>query len=189
MGKFNTIYVNNIVFDNNILTMKEDYFLLQLYRWSNKEGIAKPELATIQKYLKVSKRTICRYEKKLIDNNFIDKIRPFEYQLLHLADTKKGNFTMLEKSLIEDPSNSIYNIMLYCHLCRLADNQGIIAISLEKLKKRVKCRINNLTDSLDYWNNLGLVKKTKIKSNKNKFYYNKYIVYNLAKEDNYIDDI
>ena len=152
--------VNNIVFDNEYLTIKEDYLLLMLYKYRDtKTNIASPKEDYLLSMLDCSKSSLNNYLGNLADRDLIIRKnrrgKSNEYKLLN---TKEGGFTILPSMLVGCKGNDLYNDMVYAHLCRLTGKNNSTQVSYARLRKRVKCRKKTLIKSLRYLEDSTLIK-------------------------------
>ena len=155
--------VNNIVFDNEYLTIKEDYLLLMLYKYRDtKTNIASPKEDFLLRMLDCSKRTLRRYTKTLEKYELVDKQtrrgKDNKYKLLNVSS---GGFTIIPSSLVATHENFLYQDMVYSHLCRLAGKSNSAWVSLDRLAARVKCGMENLLSAINNLEDCMWIKKTK----------------------------
>lgn len=143
--------VNNIVFDNDFLTIKEDYFLLLLYKYrSTSTNIAKPKEGYLLEMLDCSARTLRRYSNKLEKHQLIERITKRgsdnQYKVLK---TSGGGFTKLPSWFFGCAEGRVYEDMVIGHLKRLSGKGDNAWVSYKKLKDRVKCREDKIIEVIN----------------------------------------
>ena len=102
-----------------------------------------------------------------------------------VKDARDFGFFMVENELIESCKFDVYEIAIYVALCRYGNNKDRLAFpSLNKLADNIRSSKPTVIKYLKQLQSKGLIEIKKVKSDKNKYEKNTYIIKGVVKEVN-----